>query len=85
MIQSLGKPIQGGAKVGLHLFVWKIIQLTNNNTRINWALCTHNCKPALPHPVHAMDKTQYTLFLRFYGSIFSNVSEFIHNMFQNVL
>ena len=38
---------QGEAKVDLQFFVWKIIN-TNNNTRINSVLCTHECKPTFP-------------------------------------
>ena len=43
--------LQGGARVGLQLFEWKIIQqLINNNTRINSVLHTHNYKPTFaPH------------------------------------
>ena len=45
--------IQGGVKVGLHMFVWKRIQyLMNNNTRINSEL--HVLKTInllLPNPV----------------------------------
>ena len=38
--------IQGGTKVGIQLFVWKIIkELINHNTRINCVSCTHHCKP----------------------------------------
>ena len=37
--------VQDGTKIGLQLFIWKIIQqLINNNTKINCVLHTHNCK-----------------------------------------
>ena len=43
--------IHGGAKVGLHLFAWKVMKsLINNKTRINSALCTHNYKPTFAPP-----------------------------------
>ncbi|KAF6081741.1 hypothetical protein HJG60_008760 [Phyllostomus discolor] len=35
--------IQGGANVGLQLFMWKITSLISNNTRMNSGF--HNCKP----------------------------------------
>ena len=35
--------IQSGAKVGLQLFLWKIIQRVNDNKL--GVSCTHNCKP----------------------------------------
>ena len=41
--------ITGWAKVGLLLFIWKIIQELINNTRIN--CCTYNCKPTFVHPI----------------------------------
>ena len=37
--------IQSRAKVYLQLFVWKIIQLINNNTRTNSVSHIPNCKP----------------------------------------
>ena len=45
--------ILDGTKVGLQLFIWKIIQsLIHNNTRINCVSYTHNCKPAFPLPMY---------------------------------
>ena len=48
--------IQGGANVGLQLFIWKIIRwLINNNTGINsvfWVLAT--VSRLLPHPVYIL-------------------------------
>ena len=56
--------IQSEAKVGLKLFVWKIIQLINSNTKINWS-CTHNCKPTFAPPCmhHCVGKWDCELFL----------------------
>ena len=35
---------QGGAQVGLQLFIWKIMQYLINNTRINCVWHTRSCK-----------------------------------------
>ena len=54
--------LQGGAKVGLQMFIWEIIQLINNNERINYVffiLITINL--LLPHPVYL---TQFKKHLR---------------------
>ena len=43
--------IQGGAKGGLQLFIWKIMQsLINNNTKIYYVSHAHNCKPTFAPP-----------------------------------
>ena len=66
--------IQGGAKIGLQLFIWKIIQLlTNNNTRINSVfhiLTTLNL--LFPHPVYFLFLV--TLLLMF-KMLWENVSQ----------
>lgn len=41
---------QAGAKVGVQLFIWKVIQLINNKARINCVLRIHNCTPTFAPP-----------------------------------
>ena len=56
--------IQGGAKVGLPLLIWKITQLINSNTKINTVfhiLTTVNL--LLPNPVFCRSHFTYTFFL----------------------
>ena len=59
--------LQGGAKIGLQLFIWKIIQkLINNNTRINSVSCTQNCKPTFAPPcVTAIELKIFTFSSKF--------------------
>ena len=59
--------LQHGEKVGLQLFVWKIIQqLINNNTRINCVLHTHNSKPPFVCPVFMFFIYSLKILLRTY-------------------
>ena len=47
--------VQGWTKVGLQLFIWRII---NNNIRVNAVSCTHDCKPTFAHPVYILLKSR---------------------------
>ena len=51
--------VQGGAKVGLQMFIWKIIQsLINNDTRINCCILP-TVNLLLPHPAHLFIQTRF--------------------------
>ena len=53
--------ILGGAKVGLQLFIWRVIQaLINNNTRINFVFCILTTKNLLlPNPIYVIQVHTY--------------------------
>ena len=60
----VGEHMQGGARVGLWLFMWKRIRnLINNRTRINSVFCIlTTVNLLLPHPLYKKIKTEFFLF-----------------------